>query len=132
MSPNFYFTNYPSHTFQEHHDDRDEVAKTTFYTKATSPTRSVLSIKPRAYSTLLRGPPLGRQVTRERAQRAPLRLKRYRLHATVPQAIPELMQAWQRSTDITTGTGPEHLSGRGCAWPHDRVEVLRPRLLCPE
>ena len=42
------------------------------------------------------------------------------------------MQAWQRSTDITTRAGPEHLSGRSCAWPRDRVEVLRARLLGPE
>ena len=42
------------------------------------------------------------------------------------------MQAWQRSTDITTRACPEHLSGRSCAWPRDWVEVLRAGLLGPE
>ena len=90
------------------------------------------TIKPRACSILLPGPTLSCQVTREEAQRVPLRLKRYRPHAAVLQAIHELIQAWQCSADVATSAAPEHLGGGGCAWPRDRVEVLRARFLGPE
>ena len=72
------------------------------------------------------------QVTCERAQRTPLGLEGDGLHAAIPEAITELMQTRQRGADISAGATPEYLRRRGCAWPHDRVEVLRTGLLRPE
>jgi hypothetical protein len=93
---------------------------------------AVFTIQKQRRFPLARVSPLRRQVTRERTQRAPLRLQRYCLHTAVPHAVPELMQTRQRGTNITTWACPEHLSGRSGAGPHDRVKVLRARLLCPE
>jgi hypothetical protein len=83
-------------------------------------------------SPLPRATSLPCQVTRVWVQGAPLRLKRYRLHSAVPEAVPELMQAGQRRTEVAAGATPKHLGGRGCAWPHDRVEVLWAGLFRPE
>jgi hypothetical protein len=76
--------------------------------------------------------PLRRQVTRERAQRTPLGLQRYGMHAALPETVPELVQARQRSAEVTASAAPEHLSGRGGARPHYRIKVLRAGLLSPE
>lgn len=73
--------------------------KTTLHNKGISP--SVLPSsrlfkrkkKTNNLDSLARTTSLRCQIARKRAQRAPLWLKRDRLHAAVPEAVPEFMQA---------------------------------------
>lgn len=117
----------PGPTFQDHFSH-----ETTRTSPSVLPSPRLKKKSPTTSTPLPLHSPLRRQVTRERAHRAPLGLQRDGLHAAVPKAVPKLVQARQRGADVAARAAPEHLCGGGGARPHDRVEVLRTGLLGPE